>query len=113
MQDVGNRRDQQVFIDTVDGHLGYSDAGEDKLLPGAIVVNFLHLGSGTAVYTDRGGLAVEPPAVFQWLGSQNDFWFACPRPDGRYQMFKQMTAFGPPDLSGCTVLELAALNHSG
>lgn len=27
-------------------------------------------------------------------------------------MFKQMTAFGPPDLGGCTVFDASALDYS-
>lgn len=83
-----------------DGSLAY--AAPDKLPSDAHAVNFLHLGEGTAVQN--------PTGKFQWLGSDNSYWFACRTSREAYKVYKQMTSYGPKDLSGCTVVECAAIN---
>lgn len=65
------------------------------------------------MFTQETGFTTQAPAIFQWIGSLgNNYWFACPKQNGEYQVFKQMTAFGPPDLGGCTVFDASALDYS-
>ena len=58
------------------------------------------------------GYVTFAPGDFQWIGSDNDGWFGCPKANGEYQVFKQMTPT-VPDLSGCTEFEASALDYGG
>lgn len=63
------------------------------------------------MFTQEPGFTTQAPSIFQWIGSlENNGWFACPKPNGEYQVFKPMTFLGPPDLSGCTVFDASALD---
>jgi len=111
-QTCGVSSGEKVFIDPTDGHLGYSLPGKPDPA-GAVVVNFLHLGKGTTAYTVRNNYTSSPSGTFQWIGSDNSYWFACPNGGPGYQIYKQANTFGPPDLSACTVLTLAAIDYAG
>ena len=102
---------QDVFIDTFDGHLGYTIPG--KPTPeGAVLVDFLHLGHGTTAYTQGNGFTTEAPGVFQWIGSENSGWVACPVNGGGYQVSKIMSA--AQDFGSCiTGVSLAAIDYTG
>ncbi|MCJ1426646.1 hypothetical protein MMC29_004549, partial [Sticta canariensis] len=106
----------QVYLDTTDGHLGYTTS---TFPPGAVTVDFLHLGSGTTPSLPTSShVPGEPGGIFVWIGSDNRYWFACPAnpvtgaekfPGGRYKLFKVMTNT-VPDVSNCQAVELAALD---
>lgn len=89
----------KIYIDTTDGHLGYTTSSSTPA--GALFVYFEHLGKGTGI--------APPDAVFNWIGSDNSFWFACPVNGGKYQVVKSLTNT-IPNLSKCTALQLAAID---
>jgi len=109
----GSLKGAPLFIETVDGQLSYylPNVGQPPI--GPIATNFLHLGSGTEVVGAPGDGSHPPMASFQWLGSSNDYWFACPwgkRPPGEaYRIVKSMPLDGS-SLNGCTAVILAAIN---
>ena len=97
-----------VYLDTATGAL---TAGSSVPNTG-LTVPFYHLGTGKTVYTEQNGFATEGAAVFQWIGSQNSAWFACPlagKP-GNYGLVKQMTVVNP-DVSNCIAVELSAIDY--
>lgn len=74
---------------------------------GAIFTNFLHRGAGNEVsQPPSGGFANGPPGDFQWLGSENLYWFIC---GGERKIYKSLTILVPPDGS-CEAVSLAALD---
>lgn len=111
-QDVAIPCGQDVFIDPSDGHLGFSIPNGPPTPPGAILVNFLHLGKGTTAFTQGNGFVTEAPGVFQWIGSENSYWVACPTASQGYQVSKIVSA--SQDFSKCvTGVSLAAIDYSG
>jgi hypothetical protein len=96
----------------VSGALGY-ESPNHATPAGAIFILFLHKGQGTDAYSVRpGNITTEAPGTFNWVGSDNAYWFACPRPGPGYQVLKQMTA-ADQTLDSCTVVSLSALDWSG
>lgn len=96
----------KVFLETYDGHLAYY--GPNFQPPSApSTVNFLHLGPTS------GAKKVSPPdAEFNWIGSSNNYWFACQggrRPPGWYRVVKVMAGAGS-NVNGCQAVQLAALD---
>ena len=97
-----------VYIDTATGALTSGTSVPNT----GLTVPFYHLGTGKTVYTEQNGFATEGAAVFQWIGSQNTAWFACPLADkpGKYGLVKQMTVVNP-DVSNCITVELSAIDY--
>lgn len=111
---------QQVYLDTQTGILSYLSPSSlptaYAFSPGAVVSNFLHLGQGTAVSVPFPGpestFANVGPGTFQWLGSDNPGWFACPRPGPGYQVMKDVGGF--ENWNACrSGLQLVALDYEG
>ncbi|MCJ1469216.1 hypothetical protein MMC07_007849 [Pseudocyphellaria aurata] len=99
----------QIFLDTANGKLGYATSAS-AFPPGAVTVDFLHLGSGTTPsLPTSSGVPGQPGGIFAWIGSDNRYWFACPSDAGKYDLFKSMTNT-VPNLSGCAAIDLAAEN---
>ena len=58
---------QQIYLNTRTGALSYVSPGK-SFAPGASVVNFLHLGQGTAITTPLGGgFAGAGPGLFPFF----------------------------------------------
>ena len=99
-----------IYLDTATGTLSAGSSPPNT----ALTVPFYHLGTGKTLYVEQNGFATEGSAVFQWIGSENDSWFACPLSDkgnaGKYSVVKQMTVTNP-DVSNCTALELGAIDY--
>lgn len=110
--DVAIPSGQDVFIDPSDGHLGFSIPNGPPTPTGAILVNFLHLGQGSTAFTQGNGFTTEAPGVFQWIGSENSYWVACPTASQGYLVSKIMSA--SQDFSKCvTGVLLAAIDYTG
>lgn len=63
----------------------------------------------------QNGYATEGAAVFQWVGSENGAWFACPLGTGgkggqALGLVKQMTVVNP-DVGNCSAVELGAVDY--
>ncbi|KAF8865947.1 hypothetical protein BDZ45DRAFT_668354 [Acephala macrosclerotiorum] len=109
---------QQLYLDTRTGVLGYTTSVSNPpntLPPSALVLNFLHLGQGTSVTSTIPG---EPgyynagPGTFNWIGSENDYWFLCPRPGPGYQVMKYVG--GCKNWNNClSGIQLVALDWAG
>ena len=83
--------------------------------PGAIFVDFVHLGHGTTVFTQLPDGTSTAPGTFNWIGQQEDaIWFACAASGGEYQVYKLVSNFGgTPDVSACRGIDLSALDYTG
>ncbi|MCJ1264174.1 hypothetical protein MMC22_004045 [Lobaria immixta] len=81
----------KIFIDTVDGHLGYTVSSTPPA--GALFDNFLHRGAGHLVKTTVETGIIGPPGDFQWLGSEGSFWLVC---GSDLKIYKRMTDPVPP-----------------
>ncbi|KAH8594762.1 hypothetical protein B0O99DRAFT_595249 [Bisporella sp. PMI_857] len=111
---LNSKHPQQVYLDTQTGDLSYLSPVSrqaSSFSPGAVVANFLHLGEGTVVdvpIPGAPGFYNGGPGEFQWQGSRNDYWFACPRAGKGYQVLKNVG--GKEDWNKCTVVQLIALD---
>lgn len=81
----------KIFIDTVDGHLGYTVSSTPPA--GALFDNFLHRGAGHLVKTTVETGIIGPPGDFQWLGSEGSLWLVC---GSDLRIYKRMTDPVPP-----------------
>jgi hypothetical protein len=111
---------RQIFLDTQTGALSYLTSlstPPNTFTPGALITNFLHLGQGTSVTSPIPG---ENPALidnagtgtFQWIGSDNSYWFLCPRPGPGYQVLKYVGGYEDWDLC-LSGIQLVALDYGG
>lgn len=90
----------KIFVDTQDGHLGYIAPSTPA---GAIFTNFLHNGAGNEVSQPNGQ---GPPGEFQWVGSDNRYFYIC---GNKRKLYKSLTILVPPD-GTCDVVALSALD---
>jgi hypothetical protein len=103
---------QPIYLDTQDGPLSYILHESASTIPdGADFADLVHLGYGTAVYTNVTGYISSPPGTFNWIGNLNEYWLACPRPGPGYRVLKSVST--AIDNLGCTTVQLAALDYSG
>jgi len=107
---------QPVYLNTETGVLSFQtpkSTPPNSLAPGGILVNFLHLGKGTAVYvpSPEPGYYNAGPGSFSWEGSTNSYWFLCPRPGSGYQVMKLVG--GTENWNLCVVVQLVALDYTG
>lgn len=90
-----------VYLNTVTGGLEYQD-GYQKAADGAYYVNFYHFGKYTTF--------IPPSALFQWIGSDNSYWFGCPVSGSadKYKIYKSVD--NTNRLNNCTVFQLVAID---
>lgn len=90
-----------IYLNTVTGGLEYQD-GNQKAADGAYYVNFYHFGKYTTF--------IPPSALFQWIGSDNSYWFGCPVTGqaNKYKIYKQVD--NTNRLNNCTVFQLVAID---
>ncbi|CZR59136.1 uncharacterized protein PAC_09028 [Phialocephala subalpina] len=118
---VDSEDPQQVYLDTRTGVLGYTTSvsnPSNTLPPSAMLLNFLRLGRGTSVTSTIPG---EPgfynagpglEGTFNWIGSENDYWFLCSRPGPGYQVMKYVGGTENWDLC-LSGIQLVALDWAG
>lgn len=90
-----------VYLNTVTGGLEYQN-GNQKAADGAYYVNFYHFGKYTTF--------IPPSALFQWIGSDNSYWFGCPVTGSadKYKIYKPVD--NTNRLNNCTVFQLVAID---
>ena len=80
------------------------------LIPSANFVNFLHLDSTTGSENPGFKYKTPPSSIFQWIGSLNHGWYACPLPQQEgYGLYKQMVTWGPSPFRGWPLVDLASV----
>lgn len=91
-----------VYLNTVTGGLEYQDSNQKDAAAGANYVNFYHLG----IYTTF----IPPSGLFQWVGSDNSYWFGCPVTGqaDKYKIYKSLVPTN--SLNNCTVIQLVAVD---
>lgn len=117
---MAGRGGHLAFIDTVDGRFGYSGGDGGQMPAAAMVVNFVHRGSGTAFFDEQYGYLTAPLAVLQWDGGAG--WYACRQGNEQdYQLYKWGPISGSVSVSvdilrskyHCESVTLAAIDYSG
>lgn len=99
---------QPIYIDTYSGLLAY----KTPFPPGAIFVDFVHLGHGTQAYFEGDGAY---SGNFGTLSSTlPDLWSACGTSGVEFQVYAAVSVIGgTPDTSLCTIVSLSALDYAG